>query len=331
MEKLSEIRWGIIGAGDVCEVKSGPALQKADNSELIAIMRRNEEKAIDFASRHNVPKWFNNAQSLIEDSEVNAVYIATPPSSHLDYTEKVAKCGKPVYVEKPMALNHKECLQMIEICENYDVPLFVAYYRRSLPNILKIKELLNQKSIGDVRYVSIKLNKTLEPDIVGASGQVDNWRTTPEIAGGGYFFDLACHQLDILDFLFGPIMKASGFTSNQAGAYDADDITVGSFQFENGVVGTGVWCFTTGKSSDEELTTIVGSRGQISFPYFGDHAVTLEIDGKKPQRFEFDISPHIQRPLIQTIVNELLGLGKCPSTGTSAARTARVMDEIVGN
>ncbi|CAE7292040.1 unnamed protein product [Symbiodinium microadriaticum] len=329
MKKLTSVKWGIIGVGDVCEIKSGPALQKAENSELIAVMRRNSEKAADFAARHNVPRWYDDADALINDPEVNAVYVATPPNSHLEYTGKVAKQGKPIYVEKPMARSHQECLKMIELCKTHDVPLFIAFYRRSLPNFMKVKELLDQKVIGDVRYVSIKLNKTIKPDIVGAANQKDNWRTTPEIAGGGYFYDLACHQLDILDFLLGPIRSASGYSVNQAGMYEADDITLGSFAFENGILGQGVWCFTTGKSSDEEITTIVGSKGQISFPYFGDHSVTLELDREKPQRFEFNISPHIQQPLIQSIVDELTGDGTCPSTGESGARTAWVMDQIV--
>jgi predicted dehydrogenase len=328
MQKLNKIRWGIIGAGDVCEVKSGPAFQKVKNSELLAVMRRNAGKSEDFARRHNVPRWYENSDELINDPDINAIYIATPPDSHEEYTKKVAEAGKAVYVEKPMARDMAECQRMIGACERYQVPLFVAYYRRSLPNFLKIKELIDQKIIGDIRYVSIKLNKTLQPDIVGASGQKDNWRVDPDIAGGGYFYDLACHQLDILDFLFGPVKEAMGYSKNQVGIYEAEDITVGSFHFECGVMGQGIWCFTTGKSSDEEVTTIVGSKGQISFPYFGDHSVILNLDGQEEQRFEFTISQHIQQGLIQSIVEELTGVGKCPSTGTSAARTAWVMDCI---
>jgi predicted dehydrogenase len=197
-----------------------------------------------------------------------------------------------------------------------------------LPNFLKIKALLKDGVIGDVRYVTILLNKTLQPNIVGASQSADNWRIIPEIAGGGYFFDLACHQLDILDFLFGPIKGATGYAVNQAGLYPAEDIVVGSFYFGSGIVGQGTWCFTTSGTSDKEVTTIVGSKGQISFPYFGDHSVTLELDGKEKEVMTFSIPIHIQEPLIQTIVDELLGNGLCPSTGVSGARTNRVMERI---
>jgi predicted dehydrogenase len=326
--KLNEVRWGIVGVGDVCEVKSAPAMNLIERSKLVAVMRRNGEKAKDYAQRHGVPKWYDDADQLINDPEVNAIYIATPPESHEFYTIKAAQAGKPVYVEKPMARTHIECMSMIDACQKAKVPLFTAYYRRSLPNILKIQTLLLEKAIGEVRHVTIILNKTIQPDIVGASKSKDNWRVDPDIAGGGYFFDLASHQLDILDFLLGPIIEVQGFATNQANVYKAEDIVAGSFHFENGVLGTGVWCFSTATISSKEIITIVGSKGQISFGCFGDHSVTLEVDGKEKQIMKFDIPKHIQQPLIQTIVNEILGNGKCPSSGLSGARTSSVMDRL---
>ena len=324
--KLEEVRWGIIGAGDVCEVKSGPAMNKIKHSKLVAVMRRNGAKAKDYAERHNVDKWYDDADKLIHDPDVNVIYIATPPGSHEEYTLKAAKAGKPVYVEKPMARTHKECLTMVEACQRANVPLFTAYYRRRLPNFLKIQSILKDGIIGDIRYVNILLNKTLQPDIVWASGHDDNWRIVPEISGGGYFFDLASHQLDIMDFLFGPIQNAQGVARNQANLYTAEDIVMGTFRFNGGAVGQGTWCFTTSKVSDKEVTTIVGSKGQISFPFFSDHSVTLEVEGKEKEVMKFDIPVNIQQPLIQSIVDELRGDGKCPSTGVSGARTNRVME-----
>ncbi|MFH6605148.1 Gfo/Idh/MocA family protein [Maribacter algicola] len=328
MKPLEEVRWGIIGVGNVCEVKSGPALQQAQGSKLVAVMRRDGAKAKDFAERHGVPKWYDNAEALLTDPEVNAIYIATPPNSHEEYTLRSAALGKPVYVEKPMARTHTECMSMVNACRRAGVPLFVAYYRRALPNFLKIKQILDDGIIGDVRYVQIVLNKPLRPDIVGASKDPDNWRILPEVAGGGYFYDLASHQLDALDFFFGPIVHASGYVMNQSRAYPAEDITIGNFRFANGILGTGIWAFNTGESSNRELTTIVGSKGQVYFPYFGDHSVTLKVDGKKDEVFHFDISPHIQSNLVQRVVDELRGIGKCPSTGESAARTNWVMERF---
>ncbi|MEZ4995026.1 MAG: Gfo/Idh/MocA family oxidoreductase [Saprospiraceae bacterium] len=329
MKDKKEIRWGIVGVGDVCEVKSGPAFQKVPGSRLVAVMRRNGEKAKDYARRHQVPKWYDDADKLINDPEVDAVYIATPPDSHEYYALKVATAGKPVYVEKPMARTYEECLTMVKACAAAKVPLFVAYYRRALPNFLKVKELVDSGVIGEIRNVDIKLVKPLQPDIIRAN-EADNWRVHPEVAGGGYFYDLASHQLDFLDYLFGPIKQAQGISANQAGQYPAEDIVSGTFRFETGVTGQGLWCFNAAIGSDQEVITILGSQGQISFPCFGDHHVTLEVAGKASQTFQFDMPEHIQQPLIQLVVDELSGKGTCPSTGFTGARTNWVMGEICG-
>lgn len=325
-----QINWGIIGVGDVCEVKSGPAFMNITNSTLKAVMRRNPEKAKDFAQRHGVEKWYSDADALLNDPEVNAIYIATPPYAHEAYTLKAAALGKPVYVEKPMARSYKECMAMVTSCANNKVPLFVAYYRRALPNILKVKELIGKGIIGDVRSVNIDLQMTIEPQILGDNKKSTNWRVNPEIAGGGYFYDLASHQLDALDFILGPISSAKGFSKNQSKQYNADDITVGVYEFASGVVGKGLWAFNTSSVSQNEMTTIIGSKGQISFPFFGDHHVTLQTNDGVSKTYEFEISKHIQKPLIQTIVNELLGGKKCTSTGVSAARTNYVLEQIAG-
>ncbi len=323
------IKWGIIGVGDVCEKKSGPALQKAEGSELIAVMRRTGHLAEDFAKRHGVPKWYDNADELINDPEINAIYIATPPDGHHPYTVKAAAAGKTVYVEKPMARSYNECLEMIEICKKADVPLFVAFYRRALPNFLKIKELIDNKAIGDVRFIDVKVHKSLHPNIVGQSDNVQNWRTNPEIAGAGYFYDLASHQLDYLDYLFGPIVKAQGMAKNFGGLYSSEDTTLGTFEFETGVMGMGSWCFAVSDNSEIEKTTIYGSKGRIEFTYFEGSWVDLFVDGKEKEQFTFEMPVHIQQPLIQSIVDELNGKsGKSPSTGTTAARTNWAMEQI---
>ncbi len=328
MKKIAdlEIRWGILGVGNVCEVKSAPAMQVIPNSEIVAVMRRNGEKAKDYAARHQVPKWYDDAQQLIDDPEVNAIYIATPPNGHLELCTLAAKAGKPVYVEKPMARTYVECQEMVRVCEKLQVPLYVAYYRRRLPHFLKIKELMDAGAIGEIRTVHIDLKEALNPGLV--AGSEENWRIDPEIAGGGYFFDLASHQIDLLDFFFGKIKHASGFSSNQGKAYDAEDIVVGNFVFENGILGSGNWCFTSAVNSRIDQIQIYGSTGKISFETFGKGEFLLEVDGKKAEKFSFELPKHIQQPLIETIVGDLLGTDSCPSTGSSAARTNWVMDEL---
>src|SRR4051812_48513080 len=136
------IRWGIIGCGDVTEVKSGPGFQKAHGSQLVAVMRRNAALAADYAKRHGVPRWYNDAKALVNDPEVDAVYIATPPGVHVEGALLAAAAGKPAYVEKPMARNTTECDVIIQALARADQKLFVAYYRRAMPRFLKLRELL---------------------------------------------------------------------------------------------------------------------------------------------------------------------------------------------
>jgi len=287
-------------------------------------MRRTGELAEDYAKRHHVPKWYDNAEALIHDPDVDAVYIATPPSTHKAYTLLSAQAGKPVYVEKPMALNYGECLEMIRACQAAQVPLFVAYYRRALERFLKIKELIEAQAIGEVRFVSLCLYQPLSPNEL--QPEKLPWRVRPEIAGGGLFVDLAAHMLDFLDYVLGPIRDVQGFASNQAHRYPAEDIVTGTFVFETGVQGVGTWCFTGFDRWDQ--TEIVGSKGKITYSTFDDQPVILTTTQGR-EEFGYEYPPHIQQPLIQTVVDDLNGRGTCPSTGESAARTSWVMDQML--
>jgi 1,5-anhydro-D-fructose reductase (1,5-anhydro-D-mannitol-forming) len=229
------IRWGIIGCGAVTEVKSGPGFQKAEGSALVAVMRRDRQKAVDFAKRHGVPRAYDRAQALIEDPEVDAVYVATPPSSHCDLALAVAAAGKPCLVEKPMAMNHAECLRMNDAFRASGHPLFVAYYRRALSRFRKVRELIGSEAIGSPSAVQVNIAEPL-----ACGEQASGWRFDASIAGGGLFLDLASHCLDLLDFLLGSITEVAGFAVNTGGAYTVEDVTGAAFRFERGMVGTGI-------------------------------------------------------------------------------------------
>jgi predicted dehydrogenase len=321
---MRTIHWGMIGCGDVTEVKSGPGFQKAHHSSLVAVMRRTGELARDYAQRHAVPRWYDDAEALIHDPEVDAIYIATPPAFHKEYTLLSAQAGKPVYVEKPMALNFEECQLMIEVCQAAGVPLFVAYYRRALSRFLKIKELIDAQAIGEPRFVTITLYQPVARDEL--TPQTLPWRVIPDIAGGGRFVDLASHMLDFLDYVLGPIRSVYGFASNQAHHYPAEDIVTGTFVCESGVHGVGTWCFTGFERWD--LTEIVGTEGKIVYSTFDARPVILTT-ATGTREFSYDYPAHIQQPLIQAVVDELNSVGTCPSTGESAARTSWVMDQML--
>lgn len=323
---MNTIRWGIIGCGNVTEVKSGPGFQLADGSQLVAVMRRDGALARDYAERHGVPRWYDDANALIHDPEVDAVYIATPPLTHADYTIRTAQAGKPVYVEKPMARNAVECRRMIDACQAAGVPLFVAYYRRALPRFLKVKELLEAGAIGEPRFVSMTQYY--------APGEYDPanlpWRVQPDIAGAGLFLDLAAHTLDIFDFLLGPVAEAKGMAINQAGLYLAEDCVAASLAFAGGALGVGLWCFTAYNEEAVDTNEIVGSQGKLRFSTFGTEPIELAT-AEGVTLHPAPTPVHIQQPLIQTIVNALNGGPSCPSTGDTAIRTSEVMDAILSD
>ena len=318
------VRWGMIGCGKVTEVKSGPAFQKADGSALAAVMRRDAEKAKDYAARHGVPFWTTDADELIAHPTVDAVYIATPPGSHLEYARKVCAARKPAYIEKPPARNAAECREMIRLFEAAKLPLFVAYYRRALPRFLKAKVVVESGILGAIRSVDYRYTAPAHLGLP-ADGSLP-WRFDAKSSGGGLFLDLGCHTLDIFDFIFGPLENVGGGALNLMRKYAVEEAVVMTFTTPNGAHGVGTWNFAG--TSREDLISIVGTEGALSMTTFGNEPLQL----KTPRGLEtFDLPnpAHIQQPLIQSIVNELGGTGACPSTGVSAERTARVMDAVL--
>ena len=317
MNTQTNIRWGILGCGDVCEAKSGPGFQDADGSALTMVMRRTPLMAEDYATRHGVPNWTGDADDLIDDANVDAVYIATPPGTHLEYALRVCAAGKPCYVEKPMARSGVECDRMVEAFADAGVPLFVAYYRRGLPRFLKAKELIDSGALGAIRGVDYQWEG------VADAGNDPGWRVQAEHSGGGLFLDLGSHTLDILDYLLGPLGNPVGEAHNTAGLYDVEDRVDLRFNLDKGAAGTGTWNFAGKQHAD--LITITGERGELLLSTFGDGPVRFKTnDGE--DTFDLPNPKTIQQPLIQTIVDHLHGNGACPSTGESAARTSHVMD-----
>lgn len=323
---MKKINWGIIGCGDVTELKSGPAFNKVKNSALIAVMRRDAAKAQDYAQRHNVPKWYTDAKSLIDDPDINAVYVATPPSSHEEFTIAALKAGKPVYVEKPMSMNAAEAENMMKLVAEKKGKLSVAHYRRAQPLFKKIKSLLEDKAIGDVRFARLAMYKrSLTKEELKI--EKTSWRVDPALAGGGLFHDLAPHQLDILYHFFGEPDKAFGFASNQAGLYPADDMVTGNIVFKNGVRFSGIWCFNVAQPDQEDSCEIVGDKGKIVFSFFEQQPVHLIIDGKT-ETFSFDALQHVQQPMIEQVVNYFLGEGPNPCSAEDGVAVMKLIDQF---
>ncbi|MBR5480202.1 MAG: Gfo/Idh/MocA family oxidoreductase [Bacteroidaceae bacterium] len=327
MGNEKEIRWGFIGCGEVTEKKSGPAFSKIEGSKVVAVMSRSHEKASSYAHRHHISRWYTDAQQLIEDPEVNAVYIATPPSSHATYAIMAMKAGKPVYVEKPLASSYIDCQRINRVCEQTGVPCFIAYYRRFLPYFQKVKQLVHEGGIGQV--VNVQIRFAVPPRDLDYNSTNLPWRVQRDIAGGGYFYDLAPHQIDLLQDIFGPIVHAKGFSANRGGLYQTEDSVSASFQFHDGLPGSGSWCFVCDESARTDRIELIGDKGQICFSVFTYEPIALHNkDGRT--EIHIDNPKHVQMPLIESVVRHLQGKEACTADNLSATSVNWVMDRILG-
>ncbi|MEZ4809556.1 MAG: Gfo/Idh/MocA family oxidoreductase [Allomuricauda sp.] len=323
--KDKPLRWGVIGCGSVAEKKSVPAYQMTPGFEVGMVMRRDANKVKDYAQRHQITKWTTQAKEVIENPDIDAIYIATPPDTHKLYGLQVANLGKPCCIEKPMAPNYRDSLEIFEAFNNKNIPLFIAYYRRSLPRFLKIKQWLDESRIGEVKHIHWR--KTKPPTDMDLSGDY-NWRTDKTVAPGGYFDDLASHGLDLFNFLLGNISQAKGVASNRLGLYSAYDTISGSWLHKNGITGEGEWDFTANDRVDK--VEIWGSDGRISFAVLDEAPLELE-NASGRQTIEVPNPEHIQQFHAENIKNHLLGVETHPSTGRTGLHTSWVMDRILGN
>lgn len=330
MESQQIVKWGFIGCGEVTEKKSGPAFSKIEGSEVVAVMSRDEDKARSYAERHGIKKYYTDAQELVNDPEVTAVYIATPPSSHATFAIMAMNAGKPVYVEKPLASNYNECLRINRISELTGVPCFVAFYRRYLPYFERVRQIvLDEERIGKVLTVQIRF--AVPPrELDYQSGKEMPWRLQPEVAGGGgYFYDLASHQIDLLQYWFGPIIEAEGFCQNMAGLYKVEDTFNACFRFDGGLTGSGSWCFVAHKSARRDRISIVGTRGKILFSVFDYEPIVLDTEHGQ-EEIVVPNPPYVQMGLIEQVVQHLQGKRVCDCDSLSATVTNWVMDKVLG-
>lgn len=318
---MKTIRWGIIGCGDVCEKKSGPAFYKTPDSALVSVMRRDAAKAADFAKRHGVARSTGDADAILTDRDIDIVYIATPPGTHCDYALRVADAGKHCYVEKPMARHATETRQMVDAFAARDLKLFVGYYRRTLPVFVKAKALLDAGAIGTLTGIAHRHFSAAHRRDLG-------WRSDVAQSGGGLFMDLASHVFDALDFIIGAFTNVQSHACRISGGMGVEEVIGVTWQSDRGVVGTSCWNFASDQS--EDAIELIGTEGKIVWSAFGAGVVKL-IRGEQSQTFDAPHPMHVHQPLVATIVDELLACGQCPSTGVSAHRTQIVLDQCLSD
>ena len=238
------------------------------------------------------------------------------------------KAGKPVYIEKPLAASYEDCARINRISEITGVPCFVAYYRRYLPYFQKVKSIINSGTIGTIVNVQIRFSvPPRDLDYQGAHNLP--WRLQPDIAGGGYFYDLAPHQLDLLQDIFGVITRAHGYCSNRAHLYKAEDSISASFFFENGLPGSGSWCFVGHQSAKEDCIEVIGDNGMLSFSVYNYDPIQVVTSAGRTNIVVPNPS-YVQLPIIRSVIEHLQGIGVCQCTSVSATPVNWVMDRILG-
>lgn len=319
------IRWGIIGVGKVCEIKSGPAFYKIPDSQLLAVMRRDGEQARDYAQRHNVPLWYDNATELLANPDIDAVYIATPPAQHKDYALAAMDAGKHVYIEKPVTINANECDDIIAAAKQKNSKVCVAHYRRQLPFFLKIAELLRADAIGTPLLIQIDMLRPAASDAIPSTEY--NWRLDPAVSGGGLFHDLAPHQLDLVLLWFGAVTNVQGFGFNQRQLYTADDCIHGWATLDSGVVLQGRWHFAATPNEKRDHCEILGTRGKITFSFFDSEIIYLS-NSQGAQQIHVAHPPHIQQPLITQINAYFRGERDNPSSLENARNVMALIDSF---
>jgi len=315
----------MIGTGNVTELKSAPSFNKIEGSRLVAVGNRTYKKAQDYAARHGVPTVHQDPFDVIRDPEVDIVYVATPPGSHMEYALETIRARKPVYIEKPMARTMEECNIINEAAGQAGVPVFVAYYRRGLDYFNRVKSIVDRGTLGKILHINLQQYYPARPEDYDRNNLP--WRVIAEDAGGGYFFDLGCHALDILFYIFGDPLEVGGTNTNVAGLYEVEDSLSASILLPEGVLLSCSWNFVTPEAFRRDLVEVYGDKGKLEFSIFSFQPMILRA-GEGKESIRTTQPEHIQMPLIRTIVSELNGEGLCPSTGETAAVTSKVMDII---
>lgn len=319
---MEKVNWGLIGCGKVVENKSGPAFNTTKNSSIYAVMRRDIKKAKESAEKLGAEKWYDNVDDLLADNEINAVYIATPPGLHLEQAIKCCKAKKATYIEKPFARNYKEAMQITKMFEEAGVPLYVAHYRRALPKFIKIKEILQSGKIGKIIEADFRLNRKYNYDEIH-----NTWLYNAELSGGGKFYDIAPHSIDIMVYLLGNFVEINGIASNNNKEYDVEDIVVISFKTDKGVLGTAN--FNSLALDKKDSMIIYGTKGKIEFSMHGNDAITITTEDGI-ENIEINNPKIIQENMVENVVESLL-IGEHLHTclAKEALETYRIMDRVL--
>jgi predicted dehydrogenase len=318
---MKVLRWGLIGAGDISRKRIAPALRDLLNCDFISVSRFQSVLAEEFAREFGAKKWFANWRELIADKDIEAVYLATPVYLHAEQTMAAAEAGKHVLCEKPMALNVKECDEMIAACKANNVKLGIAYYRRFYPVIGRIKRIIESGKIGKVSIVQINAFEYFEPNERNSR----SWLIEKVKSGGGPLMDFGCHRLEVLTHLFGKIKVKKSIVSNDIFNREVEDTATVLMQFEKGVKATLTVTHTAFEPQD--TLDIFGTKGSIHVRVLNKGELKLRIGNDE---FIEQYPPHLNYhlPLIEEFTEAVLQDKNPAITSEIGREINQVIEEI---
>ena len=252
-----KVGWGLVGCGDIARKRVAPALRDLESCELVAVSRADAARAESFAREFGARRWHADWRGLIEDAEVEAVYVATPVRLHAEQTIAAAEAGKHVLCEKPMALTVAECERMNAAAEANGVLLGVAYYRRFYPAVERVREVLESGEIGVPVVAQMNAFERFDP----APDHPRGWLLNRQQSGGGPMFDFGCHRVEVLFNLFGDVTAVKGLASNVIFEREVEDTACAVLQFENGT--QAVLSVTHAARDPQDTLEVFGSEGSV--------------------------------------------------------------------
>ena len=274
------LKFGMIGCGSAAEIRGGLGIRLSGVAELAAVADNDRGRAEAYANSFGIDRWYGEGQDLIDDPEVEAVYIATPNKFHHPLTLAAAHAGKPVLCEKPFGTSVEENLEMIEACQKAGVLLSVSYYRRFYPSVQRAKRLIDEGAIGQVTLAGIHATHFLgehhRPDLAPR-----HWLIEKDMAGAGVFQRAGSHRIDVLVYLLGAVRTVHADIDRMGEGYDVDDASVALLRFESGAQGF-IAMHHTITGSETDWIEICGTKGRILLDPLDQCRVAVETsEGRK--------------------------------------------------
>lgn len=320
---MREIKWGLIGCGDISRKRVAPGLRDAANSILISVNRSDFSKVMNFAKEFDAEKGIEKWKDLISDKDIDAVYIATPVYLHAEQTIAAAEEGKHILCEKSMAMNTKEADKMIHACKANNVKLGIAYYRNLYPVVSRIKEIVKTGEIGKIAHIQSNNFENFNRQ----KGEPRYWLLEKEKSGGGPMMDMGCHRIEVLTNITGPVKQVTSFNDNIIFNREVEDSSIAHFKFESG--STGIIASSHAAKESKDTLDIYGSEGSIHVPVLNEGTITV-ISSKGIRLEKYPNHPNVHLPLIEDFIQAVIEDTEPAVTGERGREITRILDKIYG-